>query len=76
MNAYGFEHIQGSVYASKASLRKTDVARFLRDLLTDEPYLSKCVRDIRQTDVGNTYSLNRYFDYDGTPGEYKTKAPD
>lgn len=65
-----FTHIQGSVYTSNQPMTNLQVYQFLQDLKSKYPYLDKCVRDIRQTDITNEHSLNKYFNYDGTPGEY------
>lgn len=35
------------------------------------PYLEKCIKEIHQADISNVHSLNQYFSYDGTPGQYE-----
>lgn len=68
--ANGFSHIQGSVYESQKPMTNTDVYIFLNALNNRYPYIEKCIRDIRQTNISGTYSLNHLFDYDGTPGKF------
>jgi len=72
----GYSHIEGSVYMSNHSMNNVRVFRLLKDLLTEHPYLSKCIREIHQTDVSNVHSLNQYFTYDGTPGQYEQQKTD
>lgn len=76
MKENGFEHIQGSGYTSKIPISKIEVVNVISELLDDYPYLSKCVRDIRQTSVFSERSLNALFKYDGTPGEFVQKKVD
>lgn len=67
----GCLHIEGSVYMSNHRLGNVDVARLVGKLLKEHPYLSKCIREIHQADVSSVHSLNQYFSYDGTPGQYE-----
>lgn len=64
-------HIEGSVYASNHGLDNMGVVRLLGDLLEKYPYLTKCVKEIHHANVPNIHSLNQYFSYDGTPGQYE-----
>lgn len=64
-------HIEGSVYMSNHGMNNVRVSRLLEDLLSKHPYLSKCIREIHQADISNVHSLNQYFSYDGTPGQYE-----
>lgn len=66
-----FMHPQYSVYESKESMRYALVEMLLREFIREYPDISKCIRDIRVTEIGETHELNRLFDYDGTPGKYK-----
>lgn len=70
MHKNGFNHIQGTVYESKNSKSNIDIINLIIELKTLYPSLNKCIRDIRQTDISKTHSLNSYFDYDGTCGKY------
>lgn len=65
-----FNHVEGSTYSSKNEVSDMQVAQIINDLIEKYPYLTKCVRDIRQANVVNEQSLNIHFDYDGTCGEY------
>lgn len=66
----GFEHIQGSVYVSKKPMSAVVVTLTINGLLNKFPYISKCVRDMTQTNVGNVSDLSLLFQHDGTPGKY------
>lgn len=66
-----FTHIQGSVYVSRKSMTIPSVSIFISDLLKQYPYIEKCVRDMTVTSVSKNTSLNVYFSYDGTAGQYK-----
>lgn len=69
----GWKHIEGSVYMSNKALSSTNVSYLIDELLKKYPYLSKCVRDMHQSDISNIHGLHHQFDYDGTPGEYVKK---
>lgn len=71
MKDEGFVHIQGSVYISEKPMSVTKVHTVIDDMLNKYPLLSKCVRDITHADIGDRYSLNHRFDYDGTAGKFK-----
>ncbi len=66
----GFEHIQGSVYVSKKPMSAVAVTLNINGLLKKYPYLSKCVRDMTQTNVSNVSDLSALFQHDGTPGKF------
>ena len=70
----GFEHIEGSAYMSKKPMSNTEIGNFIDDLKDKFPYLNKCVREIHQSDISNTHSLNHFFEYDGTAGEYSKES--
>lgn len=69
----GFKHLQGSVYTSYDPMRDLDVTYIIKELLNSCAYITKCVRDIRKTDIIKEHSLNHLFSYDGTPGKYAIK---
>lgn len=69
-------HIEGSVYMSNHEMNNARTVRLLKKLLTEHPYLSKCIKEIHQADVSNVHSLNQYFSYDGTPGKYEREPPE
>lgn len=66
-------HIEGSVYMSQKPMSNTMVALFISDLKKQYPYLSKCIRNIHQSDISNIHSLDHLFEYDGTPGKFVQK---
>lgn len=70
MKQNGFVHIEGSSYMSKNSMCNADVMFLLYGLKRKYPYLEKCIRDIRQTDISDVHSLNHLFSYDGTVGKF------
>lgn len=63
-------HIEGSVYMSNKGMSNLDILHTVSDLLTEYPYLSKCIRSMHQADISNVHSLEEYFEYDGTPGTF------
>lgn len=71
MKKEGWRHIEGSVYMSGHPMINGDILYMIDNIKGKYPYLDKCVRDIHQTDVSNVHSLNQYFSYDGTPGQYE-----
>lgn len=73
MKSKGWIHIEGSVYMSKKSLSVMEVAQLLDDLKMKYPYLTKCIRNMHQSDISNVHSLNNHFEYDGTPGKFAQK---
>ena len=74
METGGWQHIEGSVYMSIAPLSNTKVLYVIDGMKEKHPYLEKCIREIHQADVSNVHSLNQYFAYDGTPGQYERSS--
>ena len=70
MKSENWKHIEGSVYMSDQSMYNTNILRLIKKMKEQYPYLDKCVREIHKTDISNIHSLNQYFSYDGTPGQY------
>lgn len=66
-----WKHIEGSVYMSGYSMDNGAVVYTIRDMIRQYPYLDKCIKEIHQADISNVHSLNQYFSYDGTPGQYE-----
>lgn len=66
----GFTHIQGSVYMSDKPMSTLVVTLKINGLLQKHPYISKCVRDMTQTNVTSVSDLSALFQHDGTPGQY------
>lgn len=62
MEKRGFKHLQGSVYVSKEAISSYRVAAILEDLVNDNPWLNKCMRDCRETNIGREHSKNYIFD--------------
>lgn len=73
MKSEGWIHIEGSVYMSKEPLSTTKVAHLLNALKIRYPYLTKCIRNMHQSDISNVHSLVHHFEYDGTPGKFKQR---
>lgn len=71
MEKEGWKHIEGSVYMSGHPMINGDILYMIEEIKVKYPYLEKCVREIHQADVSNVHSLNQYFSYDGTPGQYE-----
>lgn len=71
MEKEGWRHIEGSVYMSNHPMSNGDILYVLDEIKGKYPYLEKCFREIHQADVSNVHSLNQYFEYDGTPGQYE-----
>lgn len=71
MKSEGWLHIEGSVYMSSKPLSTTKVAHLINKLKKQYPYLTKCIRNMHQSDISNVHSLEHHFDYDGTPGKFK-----
>ena len=74
MESNDFEHIEGSVYASKNTMNNQKVMDLIEDLKEKHEYLDKCVKGMHQTDIGDTHSLTWQFNYDGTPGKFAQKS--
>lgn len=66
-------HIEGSAYMSLEPLSNSKVILLLDQLKEKYPYLSKCIREMHQADISRVHSLDRYFEYDGTPGRFVQK---
>ena len=73
MKSEGWKHIEGSVYMSQKPISTTKVSKLLSSLKKKYPYLTKCIRNMHQSDISNTHSLNSHFEYDGTPGKFAQK---
>lgn len=58
----GFDWIQGSVYVSKEKMSSSDVTIMLKALRNKNPWLNKCMRDCRETNIGRSHSKNSIFD--------------
>jgi len=71
MEEEGFEHRQGSVYISVKPMKNMEVNNIMLGLVKKYPAISKCIRDITQTNVGKSHVINKCFDYDGTAGKFK-----
>lgn len=70
MEKEGWQHIEGSVYMSRAPLSTTKVAWLVDALKEKYPYLTKCIRDMHQSDISNVHGLHNHFEYDGTAGKF------
>lgn len=68
---HDFQHKEGSVYVSKKPMYKFQLFHLIVCLTKQHPYLKKCVRDIMFGNTAKNNSLNSFFDYDGTAGQYK-----
>lgn len=73
MTKEGWQHVEGSVYMSKKAIDNGDVSYMINDMIKQYPYLSKCIKQMHQTDISKVYSRNNYFEYDGTPGRFGQK---
>ena len=71
MKKWNWKPIEGSVYVSRQPMSNSNVAYMIEIIKEKYPYLDKCVREIHQADVSKVHSLNQYFSYDGTPGQYE-----
>ncbi len=49
-------------------MSNTKAAKILDSMIKENPYLTKCIRDMHQTDISENHSLAYRFDYDSTPG--------
>lgn len=70
MEREGWQHIEGSVYMSKKPLSTIKVAWLVDALKEKYPYLTKCIRDMHQSDISNVHGLHNHFEYDGTAGKF------
>lgn len=64
MKDNGFQWQQGSVYVSVKSMTTSEVSDILMDLVEQNPWLNKCMRDCRETNIGRSHSKNKIFDKD------------
>lgn len=71
MKKRGWQHIEGSVYMSKHPMGNGDILYLIDEMKEKYPYFEKCIKEIHQADISNVHSLNQYFSYDGTPGQYE-----
>lgn len=70
MEKNGWKHIEGSAYMSKDPVSTVKVISTIQELKRQYPYLDKCVKEMHLTNISKVHSLDKYFDYDGTPGKY------
>lgn len=57
-----FVWMQGSVYASKMPITSAEVTNILDDLIEENPWLNRCMRDCRESNIGREHSKNHLFD--------------
>jgi virulence-associated protein VapD len=60
----GFSWQQGSVYVSDSPMLGRDVPPIIETLVENNSWLNVCMRDCRQTNIGNEHSQNHLFDKD------------
>lgn len=60
----GFDWLRGSVYVSREPISSVRTTRILRALIKRNPWLSLCMRDCRETNIGKEHSKNYIFDKD------------
>ena len=65
MDRHGFEHIEYSGYVSREPITLVTVFQAIAELKAAFPILDKVVEEMHVTEVGNTYSLNHLFHYNG-----------
>lgn len=68
-----FAHVQGSSYESTIEYTDVQVIGILDSMIKKYPYISKCVRDIRQADISRVHTLNHLFDYEGSSQKDKVQ---
>ncbi len=61
MKKNNFDWQQGSVYISKEKLTSVDITLLLESLIRQNPWLNKCMRDCRETNIGQTHNRNSLF---------------
>lgn len=66
-----FKHDGHSVYLSNQPMYKFELFNLVTDLKRQYPYIEKCVRHITFGNAPKNNSLDRFFSYDGTAGQYK-----
>lgn len=64
MRKNNFSWVQGSVYVSNKPISSFEVDVIMRNAVKKYPWLNKCMRDCKQTNVGKQYNLNHIFDKD------------
>ena len=64
MNKNNFEWQQGSVYVSKEKLSSVDITLLLESMIRNNIWLNECMRDCRETNIGQTHDRNLLFNYD------------
>ena len=71
-----FVWMQGSVYASKMPITSAEVTNILDELIEENPWINRCMRDCRETNIGREHSKNHLFDKDADicPREIKCKT--
>lgn len=55
LESMGFEHRQGSGYVSKNAMNYATVNAIVRKMSNEYDWLSKCIKEIDVTDVGEKY---------------------
>ncbi len=64
MKQNGFVWLQGSVYASEKPMSHVLVQKIINELIKNNPWLNKCMRDCRETNIGKEHDLNYMFNKD------------
>lgn len=67
----GFQWLQGSVYVSKKPMPHLQVYNIIMDLVKENLWLNKCMRDCRESNIGKEHDLNYMFDKDAEVMEVK-----
>lgn len=62
MKNNGFLWLQGSTYASEKPMSHVRVQGILDELIRNNPWLNKCMRDCRESNIGKEHNLNYMFD--------------
>ena len=57
-----FSWLQGSVYVSNKPITSVEVTNILDELIVNNLWLSVCMRDCRETNIGKEHSKNHVFD--------------
>lgn len=66
----GLEKIEKSVYATKKPMTYNDLANVIKSLKKEFPFMDKLVKEMHQTSISRHHSLEDFFHYDGTAGEF------
>lgn len=64
MKKNDFIWLQGSTYASEKPMSHVRVQGIINELIKDNPWLNKCMRDCRESNIGKEHNLNYMFDKD------------